>query len=162
MRKQTGGNPIESFTVYCKFIASTMEYALIIPSLLSAISWLLSKCDKESPKCPLGWSFRRIPIGLTPLTSWIGYQLTALLLQGLPFIPCGRLLERCRFHRRSRQLIWLVQLIRQVMNERISSNEIVIMASFPLPLCPPVCNYRATMFKEWAGIGYNTFKQMWF
>ncbi|MGG6795402.1 UNVERIFIED_CONTAM: IS982 family transposase, partial [Streptococcus canis] len=27
--------------------------------------------------------------------------------------PCGRLLERSRFNRRARQLIWLVQVIRQ-------------------------------------------------
>ncbi len=31
--------------------------------------------------------------------------------------PCGRLLERSRFNRHSRQLIWLVQLIRQAMNK---------------------------------------------
>ena len=31
--------------------------------------------------------------------------------------PCSRLLEISRFNRRSRQLIWLLQLIRQAMND---------------------------------------------
>ena len=33
--------------------------------------------------------------------------------------PYGRILERSRFIRRSRQLIWLVQLIRQAMNKQL-------------------------------------------
>lgn len=33
--------------------------------------------------------------------------------------PYGRFLERSRFIRRSRQLIWLVQLIRQAMNKQL-------------------------------------------
>ena len=45
--------------------------------------------------------------------------------------PCGCLLERSRFNRRSRQLIWLVQIIWQAMNTQISPNNIVIIDSFP-------------------------------
>lgn len=76
--------------------------------------------------------------------------------------PCGRLLERSRFNRRSRQLIWLLQLIRQAMNHQISPETIVIIDSFPLPLCQSVRNHRATIFDELADIGYNASKHIWF
>ena len=76
--------------------------------------------------------------------------------------PCGRLLERSRFNRRARQLIWLVQLIRQVMNNQISPDTIVIIDSFPLPLCQPVRNYRTRIFDGLADIGYNASKNLWF
>ncbi|RRA73072.1 IS982 family transposase, partial [Streptococcus agalactiae] len=54
-----------------------------------------------------------------------------------PF-PCGRLLERSRFNRRSRQLIWPGQFIRKAMSEMLPSDSPVIIISFPLPLCQPV------------------------
>ena len=76
--------------------------------------------------------------------------------------PCGRLLERSRFNRRARQLIWLVQMIRQAMNARISPDTIVIIDSFPLPLCQPVRNHRARIFDGLADIGYNASKRLWF
>ncbi|SNV43909.1 transposase [Streptococcus acidominimus] len=76
--------------------------------------------------------------------------------------PCGRLLERSRFNRRARQLIWLVQIIRQALNNRISSDTIAIIDSFPLPLCQPIRNYRTRIFKGLADIGYNASKQLWF
>ena len=76
--------------------------------------------------------------------------------------PCGRLLERSRFNRRSRQLIWLLQLIRQAMNDQAPSNNIVIMDSFPLPLCQSVRNHRASIFEGVADIGYNASKHQWF
>ncbi|MGZ7153898.1 IS982 family transposase, partial [Streptococcus pyogenes] len=72
--------------------------------------------------------------------------------------PYGRLLERSRFNRRSRQLIWLVQLIRKAMNDRINPDDIAIIDSFPLPLCQPVRNHRASIFKGKADIGYNASK----
>ena len=56
--------------------------------------------------------------------------------------PCGRMLERSRFNRRSRQLIWLLQL---AMNDQIFPNTIAIVDSFPIPLCQPVRNYRASI-----------------
>lgn len=76
--------------------------------------------------------------------------------------PCGRLLERSRFNRQARQLIWLVQVIRQAMNTRISPDSIVIIDSFPLPLCQPVRNYRTRIFNNLADIGYNASKHLWF
>ena len=75
--------------------------------------------------------------------------------------PCGRLLERSRFNRRARQLIGLVQLIRQAMNTQISPDTIVIIDSFPLPLCQPVRNYRTRIFDGLADIGYNASKNLW-
>ncbi|MDV5973907.1 hypothetical protein FMV2238Y02_13950 [Streptococcus canis] len=76
--------------------------------------------------------------------------------------PCGRLLERSRFNRRARQLIWLVQGIRQAMTAHISPDAIVIIDSFPLPLCQPVRNYRTRIFNGLADIGYNASKHLWF
>lgn len=76
--------------------------------------------------------------------------------------PCGHLLERSRFNRRSRQLIWLVQIIRQAMNTQFLPDSIVIIDSFPLPLCQPVRNYRTRIFNDLADIGYNASKHLWF
>lgn len=63
--------------------------------------------------------------------------------------------------RRSRQLIWLVQIIRQAINTQISPNNIVIIDSFPLSLCQPVRNHRAHVFNELADIGFNSSKHLW-
>ncbi|MGG6842660.1 UNVERIFIED_CONTAM: IS982 family transposase [Streptococcus canis] len=76
--------------------------------------------------------------------------------------PCGHLLERSRFNRRARQLIWLVQVIRQAMTAHISPDAIVIIDSFPLPLCQSVRNYRTRIFNGLADIGYNASKHLWF
>ncbi|HEM5232592.1 TPA: IS982 family transposase, partial [Streptococcus suis] len=76
--------------------------------------------------------------------------------------PCGQLLERSRFNRRSKQLIWLVQLIRKAMREMLPSDKLAIIDRFPLPLCQPVRNHRVTIFKGLADIGYNTSKHLWF
>ncbi|HEM3745069.1 TPA: IS982 family transposase, partial [Streptococcus suis] len=76
--------------------------------------------------------------------------------------PCGQLLERSRFNRRSKQLIWLVQLIRKAMSEMLPSDKLAIIDSFPVPLCQPVRNHRATIFKGLADIGYNASKHLWF
>ncbi|VTS35523.1 Transposase, IS4 [Streptococcus pseudoporcinus] len=78
-----------------------------------------------------------------------------------PF-PCGRLLERSRFNRRSRPLIWLVQLIRKAMSDMLPSDRVAIIDSFPLPLCQPVRNHRVAIFKGLADIGYNASKHLWF
>ena len=77
-------------------------------------------------------------------------------------ISCGTLLERSRFNRRARQLIWIFQLIRQAMNGQIPSETVVIMDSFPLPLCQTIRNHRTKIFKEIADIVYNASKNMWF
>lgn len=69
--------------------------------------------------------------------------------------PCGQLLERSRFNRRSKQLIWLVQFIRKAMSEMLPSDKLSIIDSFPLPLCQPVRNHRPTIFKVLANICHN-------
>ncbi len=74
--------------------------------------------------------------------------------------PCG--LERSPFNRRSKQLIWLVQLIRKAMSEMLPSDKLTIIDSFPLPLCQPVRNHRVTIFKGLADMGYNASKHLWF
>ncbi len=69
------------------------------------------------------------------------------------------LLERSRhFNRRTKQLIWLVQLIRQALSGAISPDTIVIMDSFPLPLFQPIRNHSAKIVNDVADIGYNAAK----
>ncbi len=72
------------------------------------------------------------------------------------------LLERSRFNRRTKQLIWLVQLIQQALSGAISPDTIVIMDSFPLPLCQPIRNHSAKIVNDVADIGYNAAKNLWF
>ena len=48
------------------------------------------------------------------------------------------------------------------MNNQISPDTIVIIDSFPLPLCQPVRNYRTRIFNGLADIGYNASKNLWF
>ena len=48
------------------------------------------------------------------------------------------------------------------MNNQISPDTIVIIDSFPLPLCQPVRNYRTRIFDGLADIGYNASKNLWF
>ncbi|AGL48467.1 IS982 family transposase [Streptococcus suis] len=79
-----------------------------------------------------------------------------------PLFPCGRLLERSSFNRRSKQLIWLVQLIRKAKSELLPSDKLAIIDSFPLPLCHPIRNQRVAIFKGVADIGYNASKHLWF
>ena len=76
--------------------------------------------------------------------------------------PCGHLLERSHFNQQTRQLIWLVQLIRKAMSEMMPSDKLAIIDSFPLPLCQPVRNHRVSIFKGLADIGYNASKHLWF
>ncbi len=55
--------------------------------------------------------------------------------------PSGRLLERSRFNRRSRQ-------------------SISIVGSFPLPICLSVRNLRTSIFEGVADSGYNASKHL--
>ncbi|KPJ21705.1 IS982 family transposase, partial [Streptococcus phocae] len=52
--------------------------------------------------------------------------------------------------------------IRQAMNTQFFPDSIVIIDSFPLPLCQPVRNYRTRIFNDLADIGYNASKHLWF
>lgn len=63
--------------------------------------------------------------------------------------PYGRLLERSRFNRRSRQLIWLLQLIRQAMNNQISSDTIAIVDSFPYHFVSLFVTIEQVFSKDW-------------
>ncbi len=122
--------------------------------------------------CPDSFKYRR-NVGLAKVSD--ESLLVLLLLQAelgitsqryfysiCHLFPCGQLLERSRFNRRSKQLIWLVQFIRKALNDMINPDDIVIIDSFPLPLCQPVRNHRATIFKGLADIGYNASKHLWF
>src|SRR5699024_3255627 len=46
-------------------------------------------------------------------------------------------LERTRFYRRTKYLLPLFKLIRQALTKRIPKDELVIVDSFPLPVCLP-------------------------
>ena len=122
--------------------------------------------------CPDSFKYRR-NVGLVKVSD--ESLLVLLLLQAelgitsqrhfysiCHLFPCGQLLERSRFNRRSKQLIWLVQLIRKAMSEMLPSDKLAIIDSFPLPLCQPVRNHRATIFNGFADIGYNASKHLWF
>ena len=77
--------------------------------------------------------------------------------------PCGRLLERSRFNRRSRQLIWLLQLIRQAMNNQISSDTIAIVDSFPYHFVSLFVTIEQVFSKDWqtlATMRQNTYGSM--
>ena len=72
-------------------------------------------------------------------------------------------LERTRFYRRTKYLLPLFKLIRQALTKRISKDELVIVDSFPLPVCLPVRNFKTRIFRdEQADISFNSAKQMWF
>ena len=72
-------------------------------------------------------------------------------------------LERTRFYRRTKYLLPLFKLIRQALTKRISKDELVIVDSFPLPVCLPVRNFKTRIFRdEQADISFNSTKQMWF
>ena len=77
--------------------------------------------------------------------------------------PCGQMLERSRFNRRSRQLIWLLQLIRQAMNDQISSDTIAIVDSFPYHFVSLFATIEQVFSKEWqtlATMRQNTYGSM--
>lgn len=118
-------------------------------------------------------SFNRLCYGAVPL-QWNMEQLSKICLKLITIIvlslskssqryfyrichlsPCGGLLERSHFNRRSEQLIGLVQIIWQALNAQMSPDKIVIMDRFPFPHCQPVRNYRTRIFEDQEGIGYN-------
>lgn len=141
------------------------------------LQWNMKQLSKICSKlyhdyCPDAFKYRH-NVGLSKVSD--ESLLVLLLLQAelgiksqrhfyriCQLFPCGHLLERSRFNRRARQLIWLVQVIRQAMNTQLSSDTIVIIDSFPLPLCQPVRNHRARIFNDLADIGYNASKNLWF
>ena len=54
-----------------------------------------------------------------------------------------------RFNRRARQLLPLIYLIRHTLNQEVDlSGKILIIDSFPVPVCQPVRNYRVKIFHD--------------
>ncbi|MCT0165731.1 IS982 family transposase, partial [Lactobacillus helveticus] len=51
--------------------------------------------------------------------------------------------------------------IRQKMNQKVDlSGQFLIIASFPVPVCQPVRNYRVRIFRASANIGYKATKKI--
>ena len=72
-------------------------------------------------------------------------------------------LSHSRFNRRSRQLLPLIYLIRHVLNQEVDlSGKILIIDSFPVPVCQPVRNYRVNIFHDMADIGYKATKKVYY
>lgn len=92
--------------------------------------------------------------GITSQTRF--YQIVKTLLPGL------NLLERSRFNRRCRSLGPVLQRIRIMLTQRCQRSDIAIIDSFPVPLCQNIRNQRAKVFRDYANIGYNATKKMWF
>lgn len=57
---------------------------------------------------------------------------------------------------------WIYQ-IRQEMNKKVDLNgQFLIIDSFPVPVCQPIRNYRAKIFRGYANIGYKATKKIYF
>ncbi|TDM75673.1 IS982 family transposase, partial [Lactobacillus crispatus] len=79
------------------------------------------------------------------------------------FCECFNCLSHSRFNRRSRQLLQLIYQIRQEMNKKVDLNgHFLIIDSFPVPVCQPIRNYRAKIFRGYANIGYKATKKIYF
>ncbi|WP_405315239.1 transposase [Lactobacillus helveticus] len=72
-------------------------------------------------------------------------------------------LSHSRFNRRARQLLPLIYLIRHTLNQEVDlSGKILIIDSFPVPVCQPVRNYRVKIFHDIADIGYKATKKVYY
>ena len=72
-------------------------------------------------------------------------------------------LSHSRFNRRARQLLPLIYLIRHILNQEVDlSGRILIIDSFPIPVCQPVHNYRVKIFRSSADIGYKAPKKVYY
>lgn len=57
-------------------------------------------------------------------------------------------------------LLPLIYLIRHGLNEEVDlSGDILIIDSFPVPVCQPIRNRRAKIFRGYADIGYKATKK---
>ena len=72
------------------------------------------------------------------------------------------LLERSRFNRRSRELLPVIQTIRQGLTAKAKISDVAIIDSFPVPVCQNIRNQRVRIFRGYADVGYNATKRMWF
>ena len=72
-------------------------------------------------------------------------------------------LSHSRFNRRARMLLPLIYLIRHGLNEEVDlSGDILIINSFPVPVCQPIRNRRAKIFRGYADIGYKATKKIYY
>ena len=72
-------------------------------------------------------------------------------------------LSHSRFNRRARMLLPLIYLIRRGLNEEVDlSGDILIIDSFPVPVCQPIRNRRAKIFRGYADIGYKATKKIYY
>lgn len=79
------------------------------------------------------------------------------------FCECFCSLSHSRFNRRARQLLRLIYQIRHELNQNINlSGQLLIIDSFPVPVCQPVRNYRAKIFRDYADIGYKATKKVFY
>ena len=72
-------------------------------------------------------------------------------------------LSHSRFNRRARMLLPLIYLIRHGLNEEVDlSGDILIIDSFPVPVCQPIRNRRVKIFRGYADIGYKATKKIYY
>ena len=72
-------------------------------------------------------------------------------------------LSHSRFNRRARMLLPLIYLIRYGLNEEVDlSGDILIIDSFPVPVCQPIRNRRVKIFRGYADIGYKATKKIYY
>lgn len=72
-------------------------------------------------------------------------------------------LSHSRFNRRARILLPLIYQIRHALNEEVDlSGYILIIDSFPVPVCQPVRNHRVKIFRGYADISYKAAKQIYY
>lgn len=72
-------------------------------------------------------------------------------------------LSHSRYNRRARKLLPFIYLIRHVLNDETDlSNRVLIIDSFPIPVCTPVRNYRVKIFRGYADIGYKATKKVYY
>lgn len=72
-------------------------------------------------------------------------------------------LSHSRFNRRARMLLPLIYLIRHGLNEEVDlSGDILIIDSFPVPVCQPIRNRRAKIFRGYADIGYKATQKIYY
>ena len=124
--------------------------------------------------CPLSWRERRnikqskisdvTCLTLLGLQAYLGIASQRKFVSFLQtFLPHKFKIERSRFNRRARQLLPAVNAIRNgLTRDYFTGDSVVIIDSFPLPLCQPIRRYRAKIFKDYANQGYNATKKMWF
>ena len=60
-------------------------------------------------------------------------------------------------------LLPLIRCILQAWNQEVkTAGEFLIIDSFPVPVCQPVCNYRVKIFRGVADIGYKATKKVYY